>query len=781
MRKVRLAIFLAVALLVMGGSSMAEDGAQAASEDTGRAKGPEGPADIPRFMPRYDTAAPGNFIRNASFECGGDLWSSLGKQTGWGGDLSGLYGVVESGDAWDGHYCLRIDMGPGVTPTTYFDVWPPSHDAQHAPLAANVGWMAVTRGEPITLSAYLKSSVAGTKARFLFRFAKNALGAIQQATHEVVLSQDWIRYTVTQTALDDDVCIAVGPDMTGMPDRAASFRIDAVQLETGSEATVFKTHEPVEAGITTGHYGNVYHESEPITLHVFADNRGGGNVPVVFTLELEDYFGTALAPQHFTLDMPTEGPAHVPWVISVPGKGHYRATVQWAANGCNHTRVFAFTVIEPYPHDDSPFGLNHPATSDTQLKLLSTAGIRWVRNWAVNWEWVEPVPGPFSWDEQDAQQQYLSAAGMRTLCVFPNPSTNWASTAPSSVEQKLWYRMAYRPADPQRLFDFIGKAVERYPKQCIHWEFLNEPLWVPDFCLPKSGGYTVADYITLLKGAFGAIKTANPAAVVIAGLATEPESRLGDEFIEAGGLQYCDIFNLHPYGRLIVPEDFIERMERTQKAMAASGEQKPIWATETAYYGVDDKPWTPWVAPPDHFSAGLLWPSERNAADCLVRHAIIMLAHGVEKIFYHEPINGPVNNGTMDIENTFLGPDAVPKKSFAAIAALANRLGPSPQYAGELAGAEATGIYGYAFQCGGRAVLAAWAPRPRPPHAPATCGIQAPQGCHWYDVMGNKVDGGRMTLSESPVYLQSDGLTAVALLAACTVTTDIPLDEGTRR
>ncbi len=144
--------------------------------------------------------------------------------------------------------------------------------------------------------------------------------------------------------------------------------------------------------------------------------------------------------------------------------------------------------------------------------------------------------------------------------------------------------------------------------------------------------------------------------------------------------------------------------------MRASGHHKPIWATETAYYAVDDAPWTPWLAPPGHFSAGLLLPSERTAADYLVRHAIISSLTEPGRSSITNP-SKPGQCGAMDIENTFLGPDAVPKKSYTALAALANLLGPSPVYAGRFPAAAGAHTYGFAFQCGGRAVLAAWVAR----------------------------------------------------------------------
>ena len=718
-------------------------------------------AHVPRLNPRSEPTDSKNLIRNASFECGADLWSSLGRQTGWGGELSGLHGVIESEGAWHGRACLRIDMGPGVTPVTCFDCWPPDREAQHAPLAANIGWIGVTPNQPVTLSAYLRSSADGTVARLLFRFATNALDPIQEVSHDVVLSTEWTRYAFTQIALGEDMCIAIGPDLTAMPDETVSCWIDAVQLESGLHATAFESFAPVEIGFRSGRYGNVYDIAEPVVLTVEANNSGNADASVTLRLELEDYFGNALTPATLPVTIPAGGQVSEPWALELPGKGYFRARITWAAGGRDHVRVVELTAIQPYAEDDSPFGLNHPATTARQMRLLSDAGLRWVRDWAVNWDWVEPIQGHTSWHSTDEQLEFVTSAGMKLLVVFPNPSAGWASTAPPSVEPNLWFRLAYAPKDPKLLFDFLGSAVDRYKKSCAHWEFLNEPLWVPNFCLPQSAGYTVTDYIELLEGAYSAIKAADPGCKVIAGLAIEPKFPLGDEFIAMGGLKQCDILNLHPYGGLSAPEDFIPDMERIQRAMDAQGERTPIWATEAAYYAVDDRPWTPWAAPPGHFSAGLLLPDERTCADYIVRQAIILLAHGVEKIFYHQPVEGPVNYGSRDIENTFLAEESVPKKSYAAISALATLLGSTPRYVADAAVPAAqddSRVLAHAFQGVHGSIVAAWAPDPEQPSGP----IEAASGVTAFDVMGNELQP-PISLGTSPVYFVSSSIAADTL------------------
>jgi hypothetical protein len=165
-------------------------------------------------------------------------------------------------------------------------------------------------------------------------------------------------------------------------------------------------------------------------------------------------------------------------------------------------------VIEPYPHADSPFGLNHGPTTLEACRQIKLAGVTWVRDWAVNWEWAEPQPGTLSFAPIDPHIERLHAAGMNILSLLPsNPSTSWASEAPDSVPNRAWYRLAYAPKDPQLLFDFVGKAAAHYKGSVAYWEFLNEPLWVPDFCLPKQGGYTIETYIALLEGAAAAIRS----------------------------------------------------------------------------------------------------------------------------------------------------------------------------------------------------------------------------------------------------------------------------------
>ena len=204
---------------------------------------------------------------------------------------------------------------------------------------------------------------------------------------------------------------------------------------------------------------------------------------------------------------------------------------------------------------------------------------------------------------------------------------------------------------------------------------------------------------------------------------------------------------------------FIAWMEHILDLMDAEGGRKPIWATELSYWATDDKPWTPWAPPnPEHWSANRQLTNEREAADYTVRLAVILLAHGVEKIFWHSGLEGAVNNGSMDLENPLLDPEAIPQKQFAAQAALSRLLGPAPKFASPfrkpkiVSGHSTSGVHGYAFKVQRGAALVVWAP----------------------GELNNGVRRSDWTvpLGESPIYLKTSTMTAQDLATACTLLRD---------
>jgi hypothetical protein len=668
---------------------------------------------------------------------------------------------------------------------------------QASPLAANVGWFDVAKGKTYTLSAYMRADRAGVPARLVFRSGTDQRTFAQPGTRAktVTLSEDWERYSFTLEPPERDVFVALGPDLSAAPESSATVWIDAVQLEPGPTPTPFSLREPVEIGIDSGRLGNVFDTGDSIalTVHVFSTRERRTTVRV--NAQLTDYFDRNLPVSSVTIDVPPGSTARGALPLKVPGKGFYRARVGWKVGAVEHSRTLDLAVVEPYPWDDSPFGINLAPPTPQLCSALKKVGVVWAREWSLDWNQLEPTEGQLSFELSDPHIDRILDARMRPMALLPPwPSASWSSEAPGDLEKNLpeswhvppaWARLAYAPKDPRKLARYAGAAAQHYKGRIQVWEFLNEPINT-GYSLPSAAvhlpgaDYGVSDYLRLLKPVHRALKAVDPSCEVLGGICVGGLDRVLEqtrELVEMGGLEYLDLYNLHPYGLFADrPEGFLPFLEALNRHLDAAGKGPiPIWITECGYHAEDDKPWTPWVAPKGHFSAAHLLASERVAADYTIRYALIMLAHRVEKIFYHQGCEGEVNNGSMDLENPLLGPLAMPQKLYAAHSALANLLGPEPKFTAAMAkpalveGQSTESVYAYAFQCGERALLAAWIDETRADTP--SLGIALPPDAEAFNIVGLPLSARLISLEPSPVYIESRNSTAKELLKRCSLKT----------
>lgn len=635
---------------------------------------------------------------NSSFECGRDGWSSIGQVTGWGGDLSSLYGLIQKENAYDGSYCFKIELGEGKTPVTHFAIYPSAKIIQKAPLVGNIGWLRVEKGASYTFSAYMRADRDNVPAKLVLWLGTDQREWAQpdKRYKDVILTKNWKRYSFTLTVEEPDVFISLGPDLTAYPGDCATVWIDAVQLEKGNEATEYIYREDVGIGFDSEKFGDVFSYPEPVNFKLFADNRTSKQAKIRFKVELTDYFDNRIPEIIKELTIPANSLLDNKLEMGISKLGHYRGTISWEINNIKYEKKLKFAYSQQYKFNDSPFAINHAPTTEELCRTLKKIGITWARDWSIDWNQLEPVEGKLSFEKSDYQIDRVLDAGMNIMALLPPfPSAVWASSAPENIDElmglvnypKEWHRTGFAPKDTDKLLAFIDKAVNRYKDRINCWEFLNEPIHTI-YALPGEHKkirppYVPADYVNLLREAYETMKQADPDCTVIGGLQQAPGYRI-DEFIQAGGLDYLDVYSIHPYGAFLgpkaAPEGFISKMDTLLSAMDSSkAGRKPIWATECGYYAEDDKPWLPWVPPKGHSSANSQLDSEKICADYLIRFSAIMLAHGVEKIFYHQGAEGQLNNGSMDLENPLLSPLARPTKFYATQSAMANILGPNPK------------------------------------------------------------------------------------------------------
>lgn len=727
----------------------------------------EAPRDLRR--PGHVIAADGrkNLIPNASFECGEGGWGSLelDQATHWGGRLNRLFGRVVGRDAQHGTHCLRIDLGPDNQPVSYFDYYELARMAIRAPLAANLGYMEVEPGRPYVFSAFMRAlAVPGDSMSSIP--ARLVIQDFEGRTYQklVQVSGSWQRYAFAFTPNSRWCFVLAGPDLRpAKKGQAAPARVslllDALQLEQGSEPTEFEPRDPVEFALSTPNVGNVFGWNEPLEIHVRAYGRAQDMAKARLELRLTDFFGrevwreTGAVEGHKAFSLPVKKQPQL--------RGFLRLHGRMTCGELVSEKAMRLAAIPEYPGNDSRFGVNHAYPWPHLLDLCRLAGLIWVRDWSLKWQEVEPQPGQFSFTETDYQIDRPISHGLRVLGLLPFPASNWSSSAPASVSGTGWYprnrqRVAYAPRDLGAFENYVAETVKHYRGRIDWWQCFNEPVYT-DYALPRSRGYDGATYAGLVKAFARAARRADPNCRLLAGIGGLHGGQIMEDFerfFAAGALEAIDAVDIHHYPTIRSPEFVEDLLDQLNKLMDKYGRRKPLWLTEYGYYA-DDEPWA--IPTPQHgFDTPL--PSEQVQADYAVRWAVIMLANGVEKVFYHAGTCGSINRGHR--EGVFFVYGGQPRKVYAAQAVMAHLLTPQCRFVKRLG--LLAGVHGYLFRREDRTVAVVWAPT-RSKALPLE--LRSDQIELW-DIMGRPLPARQFTPTGSPVYLIGPGLSEAQFEAA---------------
>ncbi len=705
-----------------------------------------------------------NLVANGSFEAGGSGWSSVGQGAGWG-NLDRLHGQAIEGDAAEGKRFLRIPMGGEHTPVLYFDYFEPVVRRELRPLATSQGWIKVEPGRQYVLSCFMRSRPPGAAAVLGVRL-ESPMGGGRDYTARANLNGDWTRYSVRFRAEHRFAYVYAGPNLGN--DERADVDVDALQLEAGDAATAYQAGRDVEFTMGPSEAGGVFVAGGEGKLVLRAVNHGAAEQRLVVRFKVADYYDRVA-------DLPAEaitlsGRAAVMREIRIPAnwRGYYRIKAIAQAGANTHEADIPIAVVPPRDAKESVCGINHAFASANLIRIASMAGISTYRDWSLKWQHIEPAKGEYRWEVADVQIDRVLREGVSVLPLMPPfPSADWASEAPAGLPTRGYpgvrLKQAYGPKDPAELARFVRDAVDRYKDRIKAWEFLNEPIYT-DYSLPARlaatyGGrqYTPADYVSLLKTTAAAMRKADPQCKVIGGIGSGPR-QLTREVMEAGILQHIDIFNLHMYPGIRPPEAYAAEMDELLKLMDAHGGRKPIWITEMSYYGADDLPRRPFIPRTGSWSEQRLLADERQCADYTIRYFLVMLSHGVERVFIHSGASGKAND--PDFECALLAYGGAPRKLFAAMGTMTQILGPSPRAAGFARFGRSGYVAG--FETGRHAVLALWQTDEMPAEP---LPVRAQPGWTWRDAMGRETES-PPGLSPSPTYLIAPSGEAKQLLTA---------------
>lgn len=720
----------------------------------------------------------GNLVPNASFECGSDGWGSaeLRLLPGWYSPLSRLFGELDSTTAADGHTSLKIELTPENQPIVATDYLVTQSQRIDAPLAANLGWIAVTAGQAYTFSVAMKGAVEGTPARLVVRqFCGMPI------EKPVRLSTQWQRYEVEFTAQTAACYVLAGPELRAtdeqpQPPERATVWLDAVRLAPKSVKGPFQTRQPLELGVVTDKPGNVFSWDEPLRLQLaVASSDRQQPQKASIALRLIDFFDREIWKDTLAADVPA-GSAWRKELVLPPApqrRGFLRLEATLTSGTVTDAHRLRLAAIPIYTQTDSRFGINHAFGWPEQSLLCRQAGLLWVRDWSPKWQAVEPKKGEFTFAASDAVIDPSVRQNLKVLGLLGFPSSHWSSSAPADVQPPdPWYHTVHQTPDPERQKDtilmeeglphvrlgyaprdldeyanYVAATVNHYKDRIHDWQAFNEPL-DGAYSFPAAQGYTMADYVRHLEVFSKTARKCDPHCRLLGGFVlgdAQGTAKRLEEFITLGGLKQLDVLTYHTYPGQTPPEFIEEVLQAVHAVMDRHGIRKPIWFTEFAYFADDD----PWQVPWTHWAP--LLASERVQAEYNIRLNTLLLANGVEKVFHHAGVGAGVNH--TPLWGIFLRYGDEPFKAYASQAVLAQMLTPSSQFVKRLLPDQA--VRAYLFRDTKRTVAVVWAPAGAEPTV-----LQLKDSrLQPLDLMGRPQTARTFTPTQSPVFVAGEGVT----------------------
>lgn len=231
--------------------------------------------------------------------------------------------------------------------------------------------------------------------------------------------------------------------------------------------------------------------------------------------------------------------------------------------------------------DAIPFLGIHLHNADTTTKWPSVGVQSW-RMWDAHVAWPNLQPSRDKWTLEKLDRYVAMSSLTKVELLLPlGLSPNWASSRPY---ERSSYAMG-NAAEPAQLADwtrYVDTIARRYKGRIAAYEIWNEPNAVSFF----SG--TTAEMVKLTCEAYKAIKTADPAAVVLSPAATYQEKGVQwlDEFLSLGGGACIDVIAFHFYTLAHEPpEALIPLVGKVRAVMARRGlGALPLWNTESGWY-----------------------------------------------------------------------------------------------------------------------------------------------------------------------------------------------------
>ncbi|GAB4126984.1 carbohydrate binding domain-containing protein [Thermopirellula anaerolimosa] len=706
----------------------------------------------PSSGPRYDREpiipfdGDVNPVPNSSFECGSGGWGGYSVISGgWAANLFFLPGEWDPNEAYHGRAAWRLTLDPADRPISYFDYFDPQVTPLKNPMVAPVGWIPIERGAKYTVSAYVKADGDDLPVGIVVRFGNG-----RTSSRSFRVGRDWQRVEAAFEAQDAYAFPAVGFAFSDEPSSRRTLWVDAVQWDAGDLATPYRPRSAVEASLATERIGNIFTDpSGGLSFQLRAVNLEDRVAALRGVLTVTDYCDREIYREDISTPLPPGEPTCLRWTEILSGrKGFYR--IRWQPENGTPQSLRA-AVVSKFLQEDTRFGMNHAFPWQFLLDLSHAAGIGWWRDWSTQWRLVQDsASSPFRFDIPDAQIDRVLATGGKVVALLPFPSAPWSAAADmdriaSETRGNDYLRrrllVAQKPRDPGEFAAYVRASVSNFRGRVGVIEILNEPIYT-DYALPQSYGYTMTDYIEVLRTAYQAAKTADPACTVVGGIAAPPDHRFVREFIDQGGLEWCDVMNLHMYPHRGDPITYEKAFRDCRERMAAAGRSRDVWMTEIGCYADDDPATRPFRVGDSAMNRALR-PNELRGAVDLVKFAAVLGSGNVTKVFYHAGTCGALNEDTAG--NVFFEYGGAPRKMYAAQAALSQLLPADARFLRKWS--DPPGLHAFEFESPRGKTTIAWSV------GKDTIDFALPKDWTAYDLMGNPLEGETVAIGSIPVYL----------------------------
>ena len=403
-----------------------------------------------------------NLVPNSSFECGTERWGSMfARRQSWGAGLDELIGEIDTTQAVHGKASMKIDLAPEAVPDFHFDYFEITRKKINDPLLGHIGFVRVKKGKPYTLSVYLKSRRPGLTARLgVVHFS----GSV--TTQTVKVSTSWKRYSARIKPRDNYCFVAVGPDLNVDGRESGTLWVDGLQLEAGKAPTAYEPSRGVEMGIGTDQPGNVFVHGKPVRMTASFHNATKKAQEISCDIRVMDFFDKEVKRMSFKRMVAPGTTLRETIRPGLNAAGFFRAHVAMTwANG-KAARKMRLSIVRPYPHTDSKFGINHAYSRPYLLRLCKIGGITWARDWSLKWNDVEPEKSKWDFSRTDAEIDRILKEKLNVLGMLPFPSTEWSTTSPADLKVKIGklgtrIRIAFAPRDKDEFQEYVGRTVRQ--------------------------------------------------------------------------------------------------------------------------------------------------------------------------------------------------------------------------------------------------------------------------------------------------------------------------------